>query len=144
MSVILIFIWVAIAFIIMSYLEKTIEGPNAWAKKSYGWKFKISKNLSITEYHLTFWTFILMLGFLPFIIYGFNLKLLGILISAFAVGFIVEDFFYFVVNPYWGLKNFNKRNAGWYPWLKIGRFQIPLSYIVGIALAILSWYFLWK
>ena len=144
MNVALIFIWVILTFIIMAFLEKTIEGPNAWAKKSYGWKYKFTRRISLTEYHLTLNIFILMMGLLPLIIYGFNLKIFGVLLSAFMVGMVVEDFSYFIVNPYFGLRKFNAKDARWYPWLKFGEFEIPAGYIINVVIAILSWLILWR
>ncbi len=85
-----------------------------------------------------------MLAFLPIIIYGFDKKIFGILVSAFSLGFTLEDFVYFIVNPYFGLKKFNSKIAKWYPWIKIGKIELPVSYIIGIGIAVLSWYFLWR
>ncbi len=143
MNTILIFIWVILAFISMSFLERSIEGPNAWGKKAYGWKYKISKRLSLTEYHFWFWILLILLFTLPLII-NYSTRLLGILISAFSIGFIIEDFVYFIVNPYFGLKKFNKKDANWYHWIGSKNIQIPAYYLIGIIVAILSWYFLWK
>jgi len=144
MSKLFIFIWVILAFIVMAFLEKTIEDPNAWAKKSCGWKYKISKRMSITEYHFFFWIFLAMLFLLPIFINEFSWSLFGFLLSACMIGLIVEDFAYFIVNPYFGLKKFNPKDACWYPWLKIGKLEIPISYITWIVIAVLSWYFLWR
>ncbi|MGV8152438.1 MAG: hypothetical protein ACP5OG_05130 [Candidatus Nanoarchaeia archaeon] len=137
------FIWIQLAFIAMAFLEKTIEGPNAWASKSYSWKYQFSKNVSITEYHLFFWLFIIILGSLPLFTGGFSFELGGFLLSAFLVGFTLEDFTYFIVNPYFGLSKFNSKNARWYPWVKLGKIEIPLSYFIGLGLAFLSWFYLW-
>jgi hypothetical protein len=81
---------------------------------------------------------------LPLIIYGWNAKLFGVILSAAAVGMIIEDFLWYVINPYFSLKKFNPEDAYWYPWAGIGKLKIPLCYIAGIAAALLSWYFLWK
>jgi hypothetical protein len=62
---------------VMSFLERTIEGPNAWAGKAYGWKYRFSKRISITEYHFWFWIFIIMFGILPMIVSGFSLRVFG-------------------------------------------------------------------
>jgi len=48
----------------------------------------------------------------------------------------------FVVNPVVSIKEFNPDFANYYPWLKIGKFQIPLLYVTEIAIAVLSWYFI--
>ncbi len=55
---------------------------------------------------------------------------------------VLEDFMRFVVNPVVSIKEFNPDFANYYPWLKIGKFQIPLLYVTEIAIAVLSWYFI--
>jgi hypothetical protein len=143
MNTLLIFAWAILMFIVMAFLERTIEGPNVWGKKTYGWKYKLNKRFSITEYHFWFWIFLILIFAFPLII-NYSTRLLGILISAFMVGFIIEGFAYFIVNPHFSLKKFNKKNVYWYPWIKIKKIQIPLHYILGILIAIASWYFLWR
>ncbi len=144
MNTLLIFLWVILAFIVMAFLERTIEGPHGWASKTYGKKFMITKNFCIREYHIWFWIFIIILISLPLAVFGFSLELFVILLSAFFLGMTTEDFLYFVVNPYFGLKKFNSKNVKWHFWLKLGKFEIPISYILCIIIAVLSWYFLWN
>jgi len=81
---------------------------------------------------------------LPLVVSGFSLRLAGILLSALFLGCLVEDFLYFIVNPYFGLKKFNSKNVKWHFWLKLGKFEIPVSYLLSIILALLSWYLLWR
>ena len=144
MNPLIIFLYVFLIFFVMALLEKTIEGPNAWARKSYGWKYKIAKRITLTEYHLYFWVFLILLFLLPFVVFDFNLRMFGIVLSAFSIGFVFEDFFYFIVNPYFGIKKFNSKNANWYPWFKLGRFEIPINYLIGIVVALLSYFFIWR
>lgn len=144
MNILLIFLWIVLGFAVMAFLERTIEGPNGWGKKTYGKRFKITKKFSITEYHLWFWIFLTILISLPLIVGGFSWKLFGVLLSALAIGCVIEDFLYFIVNPYFGLKKFNPKNVKWHYWIKIGKINIPVSYIGGILIAVLSWYFIWR
>ena len=82
---------------------------------------------------------------LPFVIYGFDLKILGVLISAFVSGMIIEDFLWFVVNPSIKFKDsFNPKFANYYPWINLKLIKIPFGYIIGIIISILSWYFTWR
>ncbi len=46
MKDLVIILWVIFAFVIMAFLERTIEGPHGWASKTYGRKFKITKNFA--------------------------------------------------------------------------------------------------
>ena len=94
MNILLIFIWIYIAMIANSFWEAYVEGNHPWEKGKLGWKLKIKGRVVLTAYH--FWLFFVMHPIylsLPFIIYGFNLKLFGILVSAFSSGLIIEDFF---------------------------------------------------
>lgn len=145
MRTILIFLWIWAAMIAMSFWESRVEGRNAWDKGKLGWKIRFRKNLSITAYHFyvfgVMWPLLLTL---PLVIYGWNLKLFGILVSAYFSGMVLEDFMWFVVNPVVKLKEFNPEFVNYYPWIKIGKFQIPLLYITGVAIAILSWLFIWR
>lgn len=123
-----------------AFWESSAEGPNAWGKKMYGWKWQILKNLSLTRYH--FWLFFIYLPILivllPIVVAGFSLKLFGILLSAYLAGTVIEDFFWFLVNPAVKFKEaWNPKFASYYPWLVIGKFRIPVLYIIGVGLSIL-------
>ena len=146
MNWLLIFAWIWAAMIAMAFWESSIEGKNPWDKKKSGWKLRITKNISLTKYHfyLFFVMFPLLLT-LPFVVYGWNTRLFGIIISAFFSGSIIEDFMWFLVNPHVSIKeHFNSKWANYYPWIKIGRLEIPVYYVLSLAIAILSWYFLWR
>ena len=145
MNILLTFIWVYVAMIAHSFWEAYAEGANGWASAMNGWRFRISKHIELTAYH--FWLFFIelpMLFTLPLIMFGWDLRVFGVLVSAFFSGIIIEDFFWFVVNPVFPFKDWNPNKVKWYPWLRIGRINIPWNYILGILIAVLSWYFLWK
>ena len=143
MNIPLIFLWVIFGFVSWSFWEAYIEGKNAWGKKQVGWKKKILGCYDLTAYH--FWLNLMLFFFmtLPLIINGWNTRLFGVLISASALGFIIQDILWYVINPFYSLKKFNPKDANWYPWIKIGKFQIPRTYLMGFIIGILSWYFLW-
>lgn len=144
MNILLTFIWIILGFIAMSFWEAYIEGKYPWAGRQVGWKIKFSKRVTLTAYH--FWIYIMFFFWftVPLAMFGWNLKLFGVIVSAVAVGAVIEDFFWFIVNPFYSLKKFNEKDTYWYAWLKIGKIQIPVSYIVGAVIALLSWYFLWR
>ena len=141
----IIFVWVYAAMIAMSFWESEAEGKNAWDKGKLGFKIQLGK-YCLPAYHIfLFWVMIPFLLTLPLVIYGWNLKLLGILVSAYVTGIALEDFMWFVVNPAIKFKDsFNPKFANYYPWIKIGKFQIPASYIGSGIISILSWYFIWR
>ena len=97
-------------------------------------------------YH--FYLFVIMLPLLitlPLIIFGWDWTLFGILLSAYATGLVIEDFFYFIVNPAVQFKEFFTDFTDYYPWVKIGGKKImPLGYPIGFIITIGSWYFLWR
>lgn len=145
MTTFLIFVTIWGAMIAMSFWAAYVEGRNAWDRGKLGWKIQITKKYSIPAFE--FYIFVIMCPLflsLPFVVYGWNLKLFGILISAYLTGIILEDFLWFIVNPKTSIKDFNSKFADYYPWIKIGKIEVPLGYIAGILVALLSWYFIWK
>jgi hypothetical protein len=87
----------------------------------------------------------LLLIYLPILINGWDSRLFGILLSALFSGFIIEDFFWYVLNPKVKLKEFYSSFSDYYPWVKIGKQKIiPWFYVLGIAAAIASWLLLWS
>jgi hypothetical protein len=145
MHTLLIFIWVYAAMIALSFVEAYVEGRNSWDKGKTGWKLRLSRKYVFSGYH--FFLFLVMIPLflsLPLIVYGWNRQLFGILLSSFFSGLIVEDFVYFIVNPSVKFKEFFSSFTDFYPWIKInGKKIIPWGYVVGIALAVLSWLFIW-
>ena len=145
MNVFLIFAWVYIAMIAHSFWESSVEGRNAWNKKKIGWTIRFGK-YTFPKYH--FYLYCIMYPFLltlPLIIYGWDFRLFGVIVSAYSSGMVIEDFMWYVVNPVVKLKELYRSFSDYYPWLKInGRKIIPLGYAAGVAIALLSWYFIWR
>jgi hypothetical protein len=145
MNTLLIFLWIYAAMIAMSFWESHVEGRNAWAKGKLGWKIQIGK-LVFSAYH--FYNYCIMwplLLTLPFVIYGWNLELFGVIVSAYFSGMVLEDFMWYVVNPTVKFKELYSSFSDYYPWLRInGKKVLPWGYIVGILIALLSWWALWK
>ena len=133
------------AFIASGFWEAYVEGRNAWDKGKLGWKIRIG-SFVLSGYH--FFLFIVMypaLLALPFVFTGWNTKLFGIMVSAYASGVIIEDFVWYLVNPAVRFKEWFTSFSDYYTWIKFGgRKIIPLGYIVYLGIAILSWYFIWR
>lgn len=146
MKTLVIFIWIYAAMIAMSFWEAYVEGRNAWDKGKAGWKLRIGKGFVISAYQ--FYIAVIMLPLLislPLVVNGWNTKLFGILASAYLSGLVIEDFFWYVVNPKVKLREFWSSFSDYYPWIRIrGKKVIPWGYLLGILLAVLSWWFLWK
>lgn len=144
MNKLLIFIIIWSAMIATSFWESRVEGRNAWGKNKLGWKLKLGK-YEFPEYH--FWLFIVMFPLLialPLFIFGWDFELFGILLSAYFSGMVIEDFMWFVVNPAVKISEWNPKFADWYPWLIIKKFRMPVPYVLGIIISILSWFFIWR
>lgn len=144
MNTLLIFVWVYLAMIATSFWESAVEGRNAWHKGKHGWKVRLGSYVILNSYH--FFLFVVMwplLLTLPFVVYGWNLELFGILASAYFSGLVLEDLMWFIVNPVVKFSELNPKFANYYPWIIIGRFRLPLFYVLSLVLAFLSWLFLW-
>jgi hypothetical protein len=141
----LIFLWIYGAMVAMAFWEAYVEGRNAWNKGKLGWKIKIGKFVfSAYHFYVTFVMWPLLLT-LPLVIYGWNLRLFGIIVSAYFSGMVIEDFMWYVVNPVVKFRELFSSFSDYYPWLKIdGKKIIPWGYISGILIAVLSWWFLWR
>jgi hypothetical protein len=145
MNILIIFLWVWAAFIAMGVWESSVEGRNAWDKHKLGWKLKIKNTVILTKYHFyLFHVMIPLLMSLPLIIYGWDVKLFGILLSAYFTGLMIEDFSWYIFNPVVKMKEFGPRYGKYYPWITIGKFQMPLYYLISTILAILSWAIFWR
>jgi hypothetical protein len=145
----MIAIWIFIiiwgAMIATSFWEAYVEGKHAWADHKLGWKLRYKKYIILTGYH--FWLFFVMyplLLSLPLVVSGFSWRLFGIIGSAYFSGLIIEDFFWFLVNPAFKFDHYSSKYVKWYPWLKIGEFEMPLGYLIGSFLSLLFWILLWK
>lgn len=141
MKNLIIFFMIILSLASFSFAEAYVEGRNAWDKKKLGWKFKIGR-FTFTGYHFHIFYITFPLLLLTPLILNFSKVLLGTIISAYALGLVIEDFLWFVVNPAVKFSELNPKFADYYPWTKIGKLQIPTFYIIGILISILSWFFL--
>jgi hypothetical protein len=145
MKTILIFVWIWGAMVAMAFWEAYVEGRNAWDKGKLGWKVRLGPGLVLTGYH--FYLFVIMwplLLTLPFVMYGWDARLFGIVLSAFVSGTVLEDFMWYVVNPAVKISELHTNFAAYYPRVPVGKWKIPLGYFIGVGIAVLSWYFLWR
>ncbi len=146
MNVSLIFLWVYLAMLATAFWESYVEGRYPWNYRKEGWKIRIGKTFVFSAYHFfLFWITFPLLISLPLVTHGWDLELFGILISAYFSGIVIEDFLWFVVNPAVKLREFWSDFSDFYPWIVVrGHKIVPVGYIIGILIALLSWFFLWK
>lgn len=135
-----VFLLVLILAFCLARWEIQIEGPAGWAKNLPCWIFERGENKTpITGYH--FWLIInrLLCFHLPVLIFlrFWNLRFECLLLGIFVASMIVEDFFWFVMNPHFGLKKFRNEEIWWHTkW--IGR--MPALYLLLILAGVLIWY----
>jgi len=141
METIAIFLAVQMAMVATALWESRIEGKNIGGSTQTGWKINIL-GTKFTEYHFWLWivAYPLLLS-IPLII-SFSWKLLAVLLSSYLIGLVLEDFMWFVFNPFFGLNKFNSKEVKWYAWLKIGHFEIPAFYPIYTLLALMIYFLL--
>ncbi|MCR4325520.1 MAG: hypothetical protein NUV59_01815 [Patescibacteria group bacterium] len=141
----LVFLIIWAAMIASGFWEAYVEGRNPWDKGKLGWKIRIG-SFVLTGYHFAlFWVMYPLLLALPFVFTGWNLQLFGIILSAYMIGLILEDFTWYLVNPVVRFGEWFTEFSDYYPWVKIGgRKIVPAGYVAGVIVALLSWYFFWR
>ena len=145
MKTLLIFLWIWGAMIATAVWEASVEGRNAWDQGKLGWKVRMGKYVVLTQYHFALfgvmWPLLLTL---PFIMYGWDTRLFGMVVSAFTSGAVIEDFMWYVFNPVVKVSELKTDFASYYPRVSIGKWKIPLNYFTGIGVAVLSWLVFWR
>jgi|SRR3989344_1673863 len=133
-------IFFALLSFTVAKLEIEIEGKDGWARNLPTWRIKnkltdlILNNAPLTGYHLWMFSTIFVLLHFPFILgitwtFSWEIKLI-----AFFLAFItLEDFLWFVLNPAYGIRKFNKTTVTWHH-IWIG--PIPLFYLTNIFISI--------
>ena len=128
-------------------LEINIEGKHGWAENLPTWRKKYSAmklfwgKSPATGYHLWLFTSIFVFFHFPFFLVGeWSLAWELRITSLYFFFWIIEDFLWFILNPYFGLSKFNKKNIPWHPnWFG----PLPMSYyrffMGGILFLVLSY-----
>lgn len=108
-------------------VEVQIEGPDGgWAAKLPTWRIEKHWLLDVlfggrplTGYHAWTLPFMLLVFHLPFVLYwSWSWQTESRAIAAFMLFWIFEDFLWFILNPGWGWKRFNRLDVQWHKhWL---------------------------
>ena|SRR3989338_537867 len=144
-KIVLIFGWIYAAMIANSFWEAYVEGRFPWDRRKLGWKLRLGSKFVLPAYH--FWLFLVMWPMvltLPLVIYGWNLRLFEVIMSAYISGLVLEDFVYYIVNPAIKLSEFGPKFVTYHPWIKIGRINIPMMYVGALTVAVGLWFFGWR
>ena len=130
--------------VILALWEIQIEGKDGWAAKLPGWRIekgwlmKLTGGRPLTGYHLYMTIFLIAVIHLPLFFTPWTWRL-ECLILAFYIGMVLlEDFFWFVLNPHYGIKSFRK---GKIPWHKGWWGPLPGFYWILLVVLIALLYF---
>lgn len=124
-------IYIFVLASVLAILEIQIEGPHGWAQNLPTWRPKNSKSKlnrlyskfmsgrETTGYHITMFTFVFLILHLPYVFtLPFNLYNWSMTLSMFLIFIVLWDYLWFVYNPHYPLKQFNKEKIWWHKqWL---------------------------
>ena len=126
--------------IILAYFEVQIEGQNGWASALPTWKTTdprltwIFGGRPVTGYHLALNLLLLSFFHWPILFNKWTFINEAKVISNFALLAVIWDFLWFVINPYFGLQNYNSENIWWFSNWFLG---FPIDYYFGISMSII-------
>ncbi len=132
------FAWVWFVFIANSVWEALVEGRDAWNRGKVGWELRVKKYTPRSYPFFLWWVVWPLLLLLPLIVTGWDTRLFLTLIAAYASGLVLEDLLWYLLNPAVTFKNWNPHWAYYYPWIVLGRFRVPLLYVISLGAALLS------
>jgi hypothetical protein len=143
----LLLFWVALLGLFFAMTEIQIEGADGWAYALPTWRIEKHWLLDIfwggrpmTGYHAWLFPFMFLVFHLPHAISGtFSWRIEIRCLGALMIFWIIEDFLWFVLNPYYGMVRFAPQYV---PWHKNWLLGIPTDYllfsVIGIGLIISS------
>jgi hypothetical protein len=130
--------------IILALWEIQIEGKDGWAANSPGWRLekgwlvKLTGGRPITGYHVFMTVFLIALVHLPVFFVSWSWRLESLLLGFYLGMVLLEDFSWFVLNPYYGIKSFRKGKIWWH---KNWWGPVPSLYWILLVLVVILVYF---
>jgi hypothetical protein len=128
---------------LLALWEIQIEGKDGWAANSPGWRIekgwlvKIFGGRPVTGYHVFMTLFLIAMIHLPVFFVSWSWRLESLLIGFYLGMLLLEDFLWFALNPYYGIKNFRRGKIWWHKqWLG----PVPLLYWIMLVLTVLLIY----
>lgn len=106
--------------IILALWEVQIEGKDGWAAKlpcwrlEKGWFIKLTGGRPLTGYHFYMTLFLISVIHLPLFFLQWSWQLECLLLGFYIGMVLLEDFFWFVFNPHYGIKNFRSGKVWWH------------------------------
>jgi len=127
--------------------EIQIEGKDGWAAKLPGWRIKkgwlvrLIGGRPITGYHTFMISFTIAVIHLPLFFVPWSWQMESLLIGFYIGMMLLEDFFWFVLNPHYGIKNFRKGKIWWHKgWWG----PVPSLYWILLVIVVVLFYFGWS
>jgi hypothetical protein len=106
--------------IILALWEIQIEGKDGWAanlpswRLDRGWISKLTGGRPVTGYHVYMTIFLIAIVHLPLFFVHWSWRLESLLLGFYLGMVLTEDFFWFVFNPHYGIRNFRKGKIWWH------------------------------
>jgi len=138
---VLINLYIFILAIFLAILEIQTEGKDGWAAALPTWRARKDSRLGkysakfmsgkeLTGYHASLFSFLILVFGMP---YAFGLPLtiaeLSKMTALFLLFIVLWDFLWFVMNPYFAMKNFDKGHILWHKhWV----WRAPRDYYYGV------------
>ena len=127
---------------ILALWEIQIEGRDGWAAKvpawriEKGWVIKLTGGRPLTGYHVFMTIFLIAIVHLPVFFTKWSWQLESILFGFYLGMVLVEDFLWFVLNPYYGIKSFRKGKIWWHKkwWGPLPNFYWILIILAGVLI----------
>src|SRR5437868_12870410 len=114
-------IFIILISYVLAELEIQIEGPDGWAKNLPTWRLKnkftylLYGDSPLTGYHFWLIVFVILFLHLPFFFYStWSLGQEFRALAGFFFISMIEDFFWFVRNPKYGINKFGSQHIPWH------------------------------
>lgn len=131
-------LFAAVLAFMVARLEIQIEGKEGWAKHLPTYRFKnwfsrfFLGEYEMTGYHVWLNSTLITFAHFPFFAgipwtAAMEFKILGV----FFIAAVLEDLFWFIMNPEFGIRKFQKQYVPWFRWFGF----LPVLHIVYLSIA---------
>lgn len=113
-------IYLVLMAIVLAFWEVQIEGKGGWGadlpcwRKKTGWIVRLLGGRPLTGYHIGMFVFLLLVIHFPVLFASWTLGKELFLLGFLSALFMIEDFFWFVLNPHYGVRKFKKGEIWWH------------------------------
>jgi len=133
-------IYLILIAIVLAYFEIQIEGSAGWAANLPTWR-NDNPNITwifggrpVTGYHVALNLLLILFFHWPFILTKWDLIKESKILASFAILAVIWDFLWFVINPNFGLANYNNSSIWWFSKWFLG---FPVDYYFGLLLSLI-------